>query len=249
MASGIERQPVYRQIAARIRDEITDGTLKPGDKAPTTRSLIETYKVASATAQRALKLLQAEGYLSSLPGRAGGNFVTSEELRSRSAAEHARTAARTGFIYPEGQYAVITETGITTATDQVASALGLSEGAQVLFRRRVRFTKDDQPVAASTSWFDAALAEKAPRLLEKQRIRNGTFGYIAEVTGRAHSGGEEQVKAVAAPVDVADLLKIEHGAPVAFSLIWRVDATGTIEYEESYTPGSLHSRWGSAEGE
>jgi GntR family transcriptional regulator len=246
MAPEIQRESPSRQVARFIRQEITDGRLRPGDKAPTVRAVMETYQVAYATAHRAIKMLQSEGYLTARPGRSGGNFVTSEEERSLSAAEHADKAARTGLIYPEGQYAVITDTGIVEAPDAVAAGLDLETGAEAIYRKRVRFTANDRPSAASTSWFAASLAEVAPKLLERDRIPAGTFAYVAQLTGRVVAGGEEQVSAIAADEEVATLLQIEPGTPVVASRTWLVDAAGDpIEYGESYTAGRLSGRWGS----
>lgn len=246
MAPEIQRESPSRQVARFIRQEITDGHLKPGDKAPTVRAVMETYEVAYATAHRAIKVLQSEGYLTARPGRSGGNFVTSEEERSLSAADHADKAPRTGLIYPEGQYAVITDTGITEAPELVAVGLGLETGDEVIFRKRVRFTANDRPSAASVSWFPASLAEVAPKLLERERIGAGTFAYVARLTGREVAGGEEEVWAMAADEEVAAQLQIPPGTPVVASRIWLVDAAGDpIEFGESYTPGRLSGRWGS----
>jgi DNA-binding transcriptional regulator YhcF (GntR family) len=58
----------YQEIAADIRRLITTGTLKPGDRIPSTRALVREYEVAMATATKALTALQQEGLVHSLPG-------------------------------------------------------------------------------------------------------------------------------------------------------------------------------------
>lgn len=246
----LNRESPFRQMAGVIRKDITDGRLRAGDKAPTVRELVAEYEVAYATAHRAVKLLQAEGYLVARAGRGGGSFVTSEEERSRSAAEHAEKAARTGYVYPEGQYARIIETGMVAAPDQVADALGVGRGDQVIFRKRVRYTAEDKPSSMSTSWFPGDLAEKVPELLIPERVKGGTFKRVAEALGRTVVSGDEQVWAVAAPADVADLLSVGPGTPITAGRNWFTDDRGNaVEYGESFTAGRLTARWGSAGGE
>jgi GntR family transcriptional regulator len=53
----------FERVAERIRAEIRRGTLKSGDKLPGNRDLAAKYDVALATAQKALRLLQDEGWV------------------------------------------------------------------------------------------------------------------------------------------------------------------------------------------
>ncbi|GAA1972306.1 GntR family transcriptional regulator [Kitasatospora viridis] len=60
--------PPYLTIAAELRQRITDGALRPGDKVPSTRQLTKEYGVAMATATKALAALRQEGLVRSQPG-------------------------------------------------------------------------------------------------------------------------------------------------------------------------------------
>lgn len=66
-------RPPYLQAAELLREEITSGRLKPGDKLPSSRTLQERYGIASSTVQNALRLLKSEGHIYSVQGR--GSFV------------------------------------------------------------------------------------------------------------------------------------------------------------------------------
>ncbi|MFT6581024.1 MAG: GntR family transcriptional regulator/MocR family aminotransferase [Alphaproteobacteria bacterium] len=62
----IDRQnaaPLYRQIYDRFRDAFRSGSLRPGDHAPSSRSLASELGVARGTVEEAYALLAAEGYL------------------------------------------------------------------------------------------------------------------------------------------------------------------------------------------
>src|ERR1700733_8338657 len=65
--SGVNLPP-YAQIAAELRDQITNGTLAPGDRVPSTREITQRWGVAMATATKALTALRQEGIVRPIPG-------------------------------------------------------------------------------------------------------------------------------------------------------------------------------------
>ncbi|SCL26089.1 regulatory protein, gntR family [Micromonospora pallida] len=65
--------PLWRSIRDDLRARIKVGILKPGDKLPTTRMLMDQYSASSATVRRAVDLMIETG---ELIGRQGmGVFV------------------------------------------------------------------------------------------------------------------------------------------------------------------------------
>jgi DNA-binding transcriptional regulator YhcF (GntR family) len=58
----------YQDIAAAIRTRITTGRLKPGDRVPSTRALVQEFGIAMATATKVLGVLQQEGLVHARPG-------------------------------------------------------------------------------------------------------------------------------------------------------------------------------------
>lgn len=73
------KKPLYEQIYAHIRQEIRGGSLRTGQRLPSTRTLAEHLKVSRSTTQLAYDQLLAEGYIQSEPYR--GYFVARlEEL-------------------------------------------------------------------------------------------------------------------------------------------------------------------------
>jgi DNA-binding transcriptional regulator YhcF (GntR family) len=63
-------EPAYRTIVADIRARIAAGTLRPGDRVPSTRQITRDFGVAMATATKALAALRQEGLVETRP-RAG----------------------------------------------------------------------------------------------------------------------------------------------------------------------------------
>ena len=66
----VVRQPVYLQVADRIRDAILDGTLTVGEPLPSERSLQSTLGVGRTTVREALRALEAQGLI----GRGAGGW-------------------------------------------------------------------------------------------------------------------------------------------------------------------------------
>ena len=66
--SDAEPVPPYRRIAAEIRQRITSGALRAGERVPSTRQLVQEFGVAMATATKVLATLRQEGLVRTLPG-------------------------------------------------------------------------------------------------------------------------------------------------------------------------------------
>ncbi|MFK3910229.1 PLP-dependent aminotransferase family protein [Pseudomonas monteilii] len=66
--------PLYLQLYRRYQQQIVAGTLRPGDRLPSVRSLASELGVARGTVEAAFQLLASEGYL--LARGAAGTFVS-----------------------------------------------------------------------------------------------------------------------------------------------------------------------------
>lgn len=231
-----DRRP-YQQIADIIREQIRTGDLQPGAKVPSVREIVRQHGVAMATAQRAVRVLQAEGFVRS--ERGSGSVVTSESERGWSASAWIDHSRRSGRVYPTGQKAHIVAAAETTAPEQVAGALGLEPGASVVRRDRITY-EADRPVSASTSWFSARLLDVAPRLAELARIPEGTFVYVAVRTGRRVASWRDQYDPGVATEAEAASLDVEPGTPLHRGRNWVYDEVGeVIEYGESVSTGRV----------
>jgi DNA-binding GntR family transcriptional regulator len=234
MAPAIQRpDPPYMQVVTTIRAQIEAGELREGDMLPSTRQIAQDWDISHATATKVLAALRSEGLAKGVQGV--GTVVTTSGTK-QAAKDRVLAVRRTGRIYPPDQHAVIKEAGLVEAPKRVADALRLEPGVQVIRRHRVTY-RGQEVLSSSVSWFDGALAELAPRLLETERIREGTFGYIAEHTNRVVKNGQEQKAADAATEQDAEDLGIETGAPVLRGRNWVYDAAGDVlEYGESVAP-------------
>jgi GntR family transcriptional regulator len=143
-------------------------------------------------------------------------------------------------VYPASQHAEILVAEVVTAPSRVSAALDLDADGPVIRRQR-RTMEGDRPNEVSVSWFDAALAEAAPRLLERQRIREGTTAYVEQATGRVATTAEERECARRATPEEAGLLGVARGSAVLVTEHRALDGAGLpLEWAESTCPAG---RW------
>ena len=63
-------------LAARLRELIVEGRFAPGDLLPTERELVVESGLSRTSVRDALRVLEADGLISTKAGRAGGSMVT-----------------------------------------------------------------------------------------------------------------------------------------------------------------------------
>lgn len=232
--------PKYDQIAADLRGSIVRGVLKPGDTLPSERELTERWSVSRATVVRALEVLRHEGLIDTRQGT--GSIVRERTLLARTAGERYRAAVETGHIYTAGEYADIVSAEMVPAPEDVATALGVQPGDQVARRQRVTY-EGENPTATSTSWFTAEVAAVASRLLNRERIREGTTRYVEMQTGRKpHTARDVWTSRLATDAELG-LLRLNGPAAVAEArhTAWCEEGK-PLTYEVGITPGGRWAR-------
>lgn len=84
MFSSVKPNKVSEHITEQIRRAIFEGRLKPGDKLPPEKKLVETFDVSKATLREALRSLEVLGFLKIRKGVSGGAFVTEIDMKKAS---------------------------------------------------------------------------------------------------------------------------------------------------------------------
>jgi DNA-binding GntR family transcriptional regulator len=232
--------PKYDQIAADLRGKIVRGELAAGQTLPSERELTERWNVSRATVVKALDVLRQEGLVETRQGT--GSTVKERVLPARTAGERYATSVATGNIYTAGEYAEILSAGIVPAPEDVATGLGIEVGAGVVCRHRVTF-EGETPAATSYSWFTSEVAEAAPRLLQRERVREGTTRYVEMQTGRRPHTGRDWWTSRLATDEELEVLRLT--GPAAVSEVRHVayDSEGrTLTYEVGISPAGRWSR-------
>jgi GntR family transcriptional regulator len=220
MANGVDRssdRPVYRQIADQLRNAITRGELTPGAKLPSERVLMDRYQTSRVTVRQAIAVLGAEGLIDVEHGR--GVFVRSRPPLRRLGRERLgrreREAGKGAFLSDamaagrEASAEVEVARGV--APPEVAERLHLSQGDQVLIRRR-RMLADGQPVQLATSYLPLQLVEGT----QIEQADTGTGGTYARLEELGHRLGrfQEDLSARMPLPDEARALRLGAGVPV-----------------------------------
>ncbi|QEU93258.1 GntR family transcriptional regulator [Streptomyces kanamyceticus] len=222
--------PPFMQIADHFRQQIIDGVLTQDTKLPSVADIAEEWGVATATAAKGLKQLQAEGYVRA---STQGTFVDlGRKLTSGS--DRLQLQRATGSGFRPGERVEIVAASLMPAPAEVAEALGLEEGASVIRRQR-RYLDDEGVITLSTSWLSGGLAEQAPELAVAETLPKMTFGLIEDRTGRRTVRRRDVVGLKPVPEDAAELLGVEAGSPALTMTNYYWDQDGSmVEYATDY---------------
>jgi DNA-binding GntR family transcriptional regulator len=191
-------EPLYRQIADDLRTKIESGELAQGSQLATEGELRDQYNASRNTVRDAIKWLTTLGLVETRPGQ--GTFVVEKptpfvatlsgdaDSGSEDTVYMAEVAA-SGRVSTSGAARV----EIHEASETVAKALRLEEGAQVVSRHQQRFI-DDTPWSLQTTFFPMSLVERgATRLIMPANIDKGAVAYLAENFGVRQVGYRDTI--------------------------------------------------------
>src|SRR5690242_19636581 len=86
--------PLYQQVCRTVREEILTGSLAPGERVLSTRSLASLLKVSRNTVIMAYEQLLAEGYLEARIGAAGTIVASVQPAGPRAPAPSRHSASQ-----------------------------------------------------------------------------------------------------------------------------------------------------------
>ncbi|MBO4493919.1 MAG: GntR family transcriptional regulator [Ruminococcus sp.] len=72
-------EPIYKQIASQLREQILSGKLKSGDMLPSIRVLAQNLKISVITTMKAYEELSEEGLITASKGK--GYFVNAQDKK------------------------------------------------------------------------------------------------------------------------------------------------------------------------
>lgn len=211
---------LWRQIAGKLQQDITDGTYPVGGRLPTEAQLSRQFGVNRHTVRRALEELSRSGLVRVEQGR--GSFVAEEVL------EYA-VEPRTRFTEwirrhnkePSGRVLQLKE---TLADAQVAGNLGIRAGAHVVLLERLGLA-DGRPVNVTSHFFPAArLRGILDALRSHARITDalravGVADYLRQTT---------RVTARLPSAEEAELLGMPRNRPLLVTENVNVDRAGQL---------------------
>ncbi|XXZ47419.1 GntR family transcriptional regulator (plasmid) [Streptomyces cavourensis] len=202
-----DNRPPYARIAGHYRDLISSGALAPGDLLPSIRALADQWQVSTATADRAMKLLRDEKLVNGILGV--GTEVMARPVSLASGSERHDRSSKTKSSWGVGEKSSGHTAEMVSASDDVAHALGIRPGEDVIRRSRV-YRDAHGIVAHSTSWIPAEFAQVLPDLARSERLKGGlSLDLIAEATGRQVGQRVDEETARIATKEDLELLELD----------------------------------------
>jgi GntR family transcriptional regulator len=226
-----DTRPRHEQIAAELRAEIMCGDLAPGDKLAGLHEYAEErFNVAIATVQRAIALLNEEGYVTSAPGK--------------------RSTVRQGqpIQIQACSWLPLSEDGysfgsVTLSEDRppadAAAALGLAAEEKAVTRHRV-MSFQGVPAEASWAYYRTSLAHGTELMYPKRLPRGGVPRVFADL-GLPYKDPEDTLSWREPTTAEASLLRMPPHVPVLRALRVFRDRAGTpTEVSVLIKPGHLY---------
>jgi GntR family transcriptional regulator len=192
------RHPSHK-VAADLRAQIMAGLLTAGAQLQSTAQLAELYNTAPTTIQNAVKMLKAEGFLTS---RAGAGVYVREG--------HPFTVKAAAYFEPASRgvsYKILGVSEVEPPADVLAE---LGEDRAVCRERLM--LREEVPVELSRSYYPLSLAAGTP-LAGRGRIRGGAPAVLADL-GFPEREWTDRISTRPPTTEEAELLHIPEGVPV-----------------------------------
>ncbi len=101
-----DARPIYEQVKDGLRRLMVTGAIREGEKLPSVRDMASSLAVNPNTIQRAYEALEAEGYVTSMPGKgsfAAPNTGVDEGRKTQLLQTFDRTASELLFLGVDAQ--------------------------------------------------------------------------------------------------------------------------------------------------
>ena len=201
------RAPRYARIADAMRGRIARGALARGARLPANEALAAEFGVSRATLRQAVDLLVREGLVE--PRQGSGTYVRAAPRETRWLKVETSLAAL-AEVYRDTSPEILT---IAESTDGVAPRLLPADGrpAERYVSMRRLHSRAGEPYCVIVIHLDEAIFRRHP-----ERFRREVVIPILAAMRRPRIARARQTFTIgAADLDVAALLRVPLGAPVA----------------------------------
>jgi DNA-binding GntR family transcriptional regulator len=223
--------PLYFQVASRLQELIEAGTIPVGTRLENEIDLADQLGVSRPTMRRAIQYLVERGML--IRKRGVGTQVVHPKVRRPvelsslyddliKAGKQPRTEIRAFEVLP--------------ATDALAQALAISEGTEVTWVERLRYT-GDEPLALMSN----AVPLDVLRLGREDLEKHGLYELL-RAAGHPPRIADEVIGARSASAAEGRLLKEARGAPLLTMTRTAWDASGrAVDYGSHVYRASMYT--------
>ena len=231
--SRIPGIPLYVQIRESLREEISRGVLRRGQRLLSEEELAERYGVSRVTVRQAIGDLIDDGLLYRTHGV--GTFVAHTHIDR----DHTRLIdfLENPLIQDRKAQVHILSKKVIQADPRVAGALSLQDGDLVVRVESLRLV-DGEPITILRGYVSRKLF---PASLENG-LNSHSIWALLERNGYKVTHAVERIEARLADQISAPLLGIEKGAPILYKerTIFAGDGT-PLEYQECFDRGDKYA--------
>lgn len=218
--------PLYHVICLVLRDGIDSGRYKLGTALPTEDELAREYRVSRVTVRRALRELAAAGLIERRQG--SGTFVRQRpEVTAKALRSIATTVSQTG-VFDHSAAPRIVEFGYVETPPEIALAFGRHGDTRM--QRAVRVIEAEGEVLAHlTTW----IPERIGRAYDSADMERESITQLLSRSGIRQTSGDQIVSVTIADPDVAQLMRLDVGAPMLRIVrVLRDQRRRTVQYVE-----------------
>ncbi|MGN7859648.1 GntR family transcriptional regulator [Microbacterium sp. 22303] len=195
--------PIYFQISSRLETAIQSGDIPPGARLENEIAIGQRLGVSRPTIRRAIQEVVDKGLL--VRRRGIGTQVVQGQV-TRQVELTSLYEDLTSSHHAPGT--IVLAHDVVPATEQIATALGLEAGADVVYLRRQR-TTDGVPVAVLENYLPPEFGD----ITTEQLSERGLY-QILRARGVAIQIAKQRIGARRAAGDESELLDIDRGGPV-----------------------------------
>lgn len=231
-------QPLYQQIADRLRGELAGGVYRTGERLPTENELAGQLGVSRPTVRQALEVLTKEGLLVRVKG--SGTFAAEPKV------VHGSTSFISGYREECRKKCRTLRTRVLCLRveepeEQAADALRLAPGRRVTRLTRVRRLENagsNAPVVYTTVYVPLDLFPDMCRM----DFTDASFYEALDRQELSVVRASRRLEVVMPPAGVAEELEAGPFEPAVFITSTGYTKLGqAVEYSESYYPASRSS--------
>ena len=223
--------PLYYQLAQQLELAITNGDLKPGDRIEPEVDIAERTGLSRPTVRQAIQELVRKGLL--VRRRGVGTQVVHNQMRRPVELSSLYDDLTRANHKPKTKVLVLRTEG---ADEDIATALGVEESAEVYVIERLRYD-GDQPLAYMRNWIPADLVDLDETNLEA----NGLYELLRRAGVQMHIANQ-RIGAKVASSSEAKLLDVRTGAALLTMQRTTFDDAGrAIEWASSSYRADLYS--------
>ena len=129
------REQLYYQLYDRLFQEIINGIYAVGDCIPSESELMKTFQVSRVTARRSMEMLANDGFVKKQRGHGTIVISTHPKHSPQRVAKYSRKNKLDDVIASKK----IIEFRVIPASEEIAEALNLKRGTELICLKRVRY--------------------------------------------------------------------------------------------------------------